>query len=407
MHRADSNPACRSSRPRPPPTILAARQLKDHPDNSPDGLRIIPLAEASLPPQAQTIVWSIMALAGFVLLIACANLANLQFARTAARGREFAIRGAWAPHADGCSRQLLSESLVLAFLGGVLGLVVAHWSNELLQRQFVFDSETILNLPLNLRVLLFALAASTASGLAFGLVPAWLASRTDVNDALKQGSRGTTGDRAQHRVQHSLIVAEVALAMMLLAGAGLVVTGLRSFAGLDPGWKVDGLTLGYLTLPEGKYGDGNALRAFADRLEERLAAIPGVQQAAVCWNLPVRQFNVGSSFTIDGRPEPPKGAPQGCSVNGVTPGYFKTLGMPVAGWPRFHHRRRHQPARRRHHQRGDGPRVLAGSVAARRTRQRRGDRGGRRQCRGSRRTRPNQRRRIKPTARLPRSRAVR
>lgn len=99
----------------------------------------------------------------------------------------------------------------------------------------------------NLRVLLFALSAAAASGVAFGLVPAWLASRTDLNDALKQGSRGATGDRSQTRLQHSLIVAEVALAMVLLAGAGLVVNGLRSFASLDPGWRVDGMTLGYLT----------------------------------------------------------------------------------------------------------------------------------------------------------------
>jgi predicted permease len=307
--------------------ILAIRQLQDHPENSAEGLRLVPLAESSMPPQARRIVWSVMALAGFVLLIACANLANLQFSRTAARGREFAIRGALGAPRERLLRQLLTESLLLAFLGGLLGLILAHWSNELLSRQFVFDGETVLSLPLNLRALGFALAASAVSGLAFGLVPAWLASRSNVNDALKQGSRGTTGDRSQHRLQHALIVSEIALALVLLTGAGLLVSGLRGFAALDPGWRVEGMTLGYLTLPGSKYGSGDSQRAFVDRLEEKLAALPGVERVAVCWNLPVRQFNVTSSFNIDGRPEPPKGPPQNCSVNGITPGYFSALGM--------------------------------------------------------------------------------
>lgn len=307
--------------------ILAVTQLKDHPDNSADGLRLVPLTQASLPPEAQRIVWSIVALAGFVLLIACANLANLQFARTAARGREFAIRGALGAPRGRLFRQLLVESLLIALIGGALGMVVAYWSNALLQRQFVADGETFLNLRLNLRILLFALAAATASGLVFGLAPAWLASRTDVNDALKQGARGATGDRTQHRMQHSLIVAEVALAMMLLAGAGLVVNGLRSFAVRDPGWQVKGLTAGYLTLPESKYGSDDAIRAFTARLEDKLNALPGVDHVAVAWSLPVGQFNQGSSFNIDGRPEPPKGTFQNCCVDGVSPGFFETLGI--------------------------------------------------------------------------------
>ncbi len=307
--------------------VLATRQRQEHPDNLAEGLRLEPLANASLPPEGRTIVWSIMALAGFVLLIACANLANLQFARTSARSREFAIRGALGAVRSRLLRQLLAESLLLALAGGGLGVLFALWCNELLRRQFVMEGETILALSLNLKVLAFALVASNLCGLAFGLVPAWLASRTDVNDALKQGSRGSTGGRSQHRMQQALIVAEVALALMLLAGAGLVVNGLRGFASLDPGWRVDGLSIGYLTLPEAKYGNGNQQRAFASQLEERLKAIPGVESAAVCWNLPISQFNVGASFNLDGRPEPPRGAVQNCSVDGVSTGYFHTLGM--------------------------------------------------------------------------------
>jgi predicted permease len=307
--------------------VLAARLAHDHPENSAETLRLVPLSESSLPPEARRIVWSIMALAGFVLLIACANLANLLFARTASRSRELAIRGALGAPRGRLLRQLLTESLLLALFGGLLGLVLARWSNELLSRQLVFDGETVLSLPLNLRVLGFALAVSTVSGLGVGLLPAFLASRTDVNDALKQGSRGTTGDRSQHRLQHSLIVAEVALALVLLAGAGLVVNGLRGFAALNPGWRVDGLTLGFLTLPESKYGTGDSQRVFTERLLERLEAIPGVERAALGWVMPVWQFNVAASFTVDGQAEPQKGRAPLRYLNGITPGYFKTLGM--------------------------------------------------------------------------------
>jgi putative ABC transport system permease protein len=315
--------------------VMAAKLARDFPENSAGSLRLVPLAESSLPPSARRIVWSVMALAGFVLLIACANLANLQFARTAVRGREFAIRGALGAPRARLLRQLLTESLLLALLGGAVGLVLADWSNTLLSRQFVVEGETVLKLPLNLRVLGFALAASTLSGLVFGLVPAWLASRTDINDALKQGSRGTTGDRSQHRLQHVLVVSEVALALVLLTGAGLVVSGLRGFASLDPGWRVEGMTLGSLTLPEGKYGDDDAKRAFTERLQERLSALPGAERVAVCWTLPVRQFNVTSGFTVDGRPEPPKGRAPTRFVNGVTPSYFDTLGMRVLAGRNF------------------------------------------------------------------------
>jgi putative ABC transport system permease protein len=307
--------------------VLATRLAHDTPENSPEKLKLVALSSASLPPEGRRVVWCIMGLAGFVLLIACANLANLLFARTAARSREIAIRGALGAPRRRLIRCLLTECLLLALLGGGLGLVLANWSNQLLSRQLVFEDETILKLPLNLKALGFALAASTASGLVFGLLPAWLASRTSLNEVLQQGSRGSTSDRSHHRLQHSLIVAEVALALVLLAGAGLVVSGLREYAALNPGWRVDGLVLGSLTLPNTKYGNGDAQRRFTERLQEKLASLPGVQEVALAWNIPLRQFNVTASFTPSGRFEIPKGQAPVRHVNGVTPGYFHTLGM--------------------------------------------------------------------------------
>ncbi len=309
--------------------LLAARLAQDHPEsNSAQGLGLVPLAEASLPPEGRRVVWMTMMLAGFVLLIACANLANLQFARTAMRNRELAIRGALGAPRGRLLRQLLTESLVIACLGGLLGLEVAWWGNQILKRQFVIQGENVLTLALNLRVLGFALAASAISGLAFGLLPALLASRSQVNEALKQGARGTTGDRSQHRMQDALVVAQVTLALVLLAGAGLVVRGLQRYSKSDPGWRVEGLSLGYLSLSKAKYGD-DQLPIFTDRLREKLAALPGVERAAIAWTLPVSQFNITASFAIAGRPESLPGHELMRYVNGVTPGYFRTLGMRV------------------------------------------------------------------------------
>ena len=185
---------------------LAARLREDHPDISPDeGLRIVALVEARMDPRGKIMLWLIMGLAGFVLLIACANLANLQFARTALRTRELAIRCAMGAPRSRLLRQLLTESLLIAVLGGLLGLVLARWVNQVLGQQLVENGKPLLNLKLNFAVLGFTLGVSTLSGLVFGLVPAWLASRTDVNAALKQGSRGATSDRSQHRLRHGLI----------------------------------------------------------------------------------------------------------------------------------------------------------------------------------------------------------
>ncbi|MEP7336682.1 MAG: ABC transporter permease [Acidobacteriota bacterium] len=307
--------------------ILAAKLAQTYPESNAEvGLRLVLLAESGNE-NGRRVVWLTMALAGFVLLIACANLSNLQFARTAMRAREFAIRAALGAQRGRLLRQLLTESLVLAFLGGLLGLLLAKWGNELLSRQLLSGDENGEALRLNFQALGFALAASTLAGLVFGLVPAWLASRADVNSALKQGSRGTTGDRSQHRLRHALVVVEVALALVLLAGAGLVVRGLQRFTVRDPGWQADGLTLGYLSLPGGKYGSSEAQRAFAEQLQAKLAALPGSERAALAFSLPMQAFGVTESFAIASRPAPPPGYEPLRYINRVTPGYFATLGM--------------------------------------------------------------------------------
>jgi putative ABC transport system permease protein len=307
---------------------LAARMRRDHPDNNSEvGLRALPLAQARMDPRGKIMLWLIMGLAGFVLLIACANLANLQFARTALRARELAIRGAMGAPRGRLLRQLLTESLLIAALGGLLGVLLSHWGNQILNSQLVEDGKPLLNLKLNFVVFGFALAASTLTGLAFGLVPAWLASRTDVNAALKQGSRGTTGDRAQHRLRHGLIVVQAALALTLLAGAGLVVSGLKNFAVQDPGWRVDGLSTGQLSLPDDKYSTGNLRNAFVERLQEKLSALPGVERAAIASSLPLSGFRMATDLAVEHRSEATSERRNLRGISFVSPDYFSTLGM--------------------------------------------------------------------------------
>lgn len=307
--------------------ILAAAQAQAFREsNAGIGLRLVPLAKI-MDPRGRLVLWLVMALAGSVLLIACANLANLQFARTARRTQEFAIRGALGASRGRLLRQLLTESFLIAVVGGLIGLMLAKWTNAIVGGLETASGDlAIFKLTLNLRVFGFALVASVISGLAFGLMPAWLASRTDVNQVLKQGARGTAGNRSRHRIQHALIVAEVALALVLLASAGLVVRGLNRFVGQEPGWQINGLTVGYLNLSAGKYRGAEAQHTFAERLREKLAALPGVERAAVSWCLPLSSFDTMGNFKVEGHTWP-EGREPIRFVNGVTPGYFEVLRM--------------------------------------------------------------------------------
>jgi putative ABC transport system permease protein len=309
-------------------TTLAAQLEKAYPQNNAgNSLRLVPLARSGQDDTGRMINWFIIGLASFVLLIACANLANLQFARTAGRAREYAIRAALGASRARIMRDLLAESLLLGLIGGALGLVLALWCNDLISQRIEVSDQVGYAVPLDYRVLGFALIISIASGVAFGLLPAWLASRTDVNDALKQGSRGTSASRTQHRLRHTLIVAEVAIALVLLAGAGFFIRGLQRFADRDSGWRPDGLLAGYVSLQMPKYAQEPKRIDFYDRLEARLAAIPGVERAAFVRSIPTSGFSSSSSVVVEGRPFPERGREPLVYVNTVSPGAFEVLGI--------------------------------------------------------------------------------
>jgi predicted permease len=303
---------------------LAARLRGEHPDtNSDTGFRLERMATARMDPRGRAMLWMILGLAGLVLLIACANLANLQFARTALRSKELAIRGALGAQRGRLVRQLLTENLLLALIGGAFGLLLAHWTGQWLARTLTEDGRPLLDTGMNAGVLTFAFLVSGFSGLAFGLLPAWAASRSDLNTVLKQGTRG--GGSAQHRLRNALIVSQVALALMLLTGAGLVISGLREFGRADPGWRIDGLTAGYLGLPSATYPDEQSRTAFANRLQDRLASLPGVERAAVANGLPVSGSRSHAGLSVEGADS--SGPPRLRSLNFISPDYFATLGI--------------------------------------------------------------------------------
>jgi putative ABC transport system permease protein len=307
-------------------SAIAARLAREHAENN-AGVRVIPLKGSATGDAGSNIAHFTLGLAGFVLLIACVNLANLQLARAAGRAKEYVIRAALGARRSRLMRQSITESLLLAVIGGALGLILAVWASRLIGSRIIIGDQVGINVPLDSSIMFFSVLITLLAGVAFGTSPAWIGSRVDVNEALKQGSRGTTAHRSQHRLRHGLIVAEVALALVLLTGAGLFMSGLYRFTRIDSGWRMEGLLTGYVSLPDKKYGTDDSRRAYYDRLQARLAALPGVERAAISMTLPLWGLPIRGGFVIEGRPEPPRGEEPVLSINRVSPGYFGALGM--------------------------------------------------------------------------------
>lgn len=305
---------------------LAAGIAKVHSVNSPDSIRLEPLQRSMSDEIGRKVMWFTFGLAGFVLLIACANLANLQLVRTASRSRELAVRAALGAGRLRLMRQSLTESLVVAFIGGVLGLIVAQAGVMFISRYLFFDLPGA-NISLDLKVFGFALLCSFLTGILFGTVPALFASRADINHALRESSRGSTASRSQNRLRHILIIGEVAFAMVLLSAAGLFLRGLQKFMNTDAGWRPDGLVTAQMTLRGDKYSKDPQVVTFLSELETRLKSLPEVQQVALGSSHPVFGFGSSSSFVVEGQPEPSADQYPEMFYEPVSNDYFQTLGV--------------------------------------------------------------------------------
>src|SRR5437899_5312294 len=268
-----------------------------------------------------------------VLVIACGNVANLLLARAAARQREMAVRAALGAGRLRVAHQLLTESVLLSLAGGGLGLLVAFWGVQALGQWSDASLPAMHGIGIDAWVLAFTLGVSVVTGLLFGLAPAFQVSRTDVNAALKQESRGDTGGRS-HRLRHLLVVSEVALSLVLLIGAGLLIKSFSRLNEVDPGFRTEGVLTFQVTLT-GEKSSPQKIN-FIEQILERLRALPGVQAAAATDSLPLTQFNRITAVDVEGRPpidlrrvhKPGEVTP--VSRPTVTLDYFNAMGIPLS-----------------------------------------------------------------------------
>ncbi len=263
-----------------------------------------------------------------VLLIANANVANLLLARASVRGKEMALRAALGASRARIVRQLLTESVMLSVLGGVGGLILAQWGTEALIKAVPQNIPRIATIQLDGVVLAFTLLVSLATGVIFGLVPAWQASRVDLNTALKSGSRTGGGGEGKGRLRNGLVIAEVALALILLICAGLLLQSFARLGRVSTGMRTDRLLTARVQLPDVGYPKNENIIAFFDQLLPRLRAIPGVESASVIMPLPLTGSNMVTTFD-DAEHPLPDGQRPGAPVRIIGTDYFQTMGIPV------------------------------------------------------------------------------
>jgi putative ABC transport system permease protein len=315
---------------------IAARLEKTYPEtNKGRRMMVWPAPRFLLDYETQQYSMMLLGSVMFVLLIACANVANLQFARATGRLREVAVRTALGASRWRVIAQLVTESVLLSLAGAVLGLLIARWGVGMMKGGMPPEIQRYIlgwkDISLDFRTLAFALGAAVASGILAGLAPAWQCSRPNLTKALKDGGRGSSSGGSHHRLRNILVGAEVALAVVLLVGAGLMVRGFRTLVGY--GQKLDPATLLTLRLAitDNKYHEPYQRAAFYRDVLDRIREIPGVSSAAAVSALPYSDHSDGRSFTIEGRAVEPGQLPSGM-YQVATPEYFDVVRLPlVAG----------------------------------------------------------------------------
>ena len=307
-------------------------------DDANMGATVSPLADFDVGWLRSTML-TLLAAVAFVLLIACVNVANLLLARGAARQKEFAIRLALGAAGARLARQLLTESFLLALAGGTAGLLLAAVSIRLLVSVFTLDAlqlnvRHLDTIAMDGRVFAFALVVACFTGVLFGIAPALSALRTNVNEPLKEGGRtGSTGGR--NRLRHVLVASEVALALVLLSGAGLMIKSMWRLLGVDPGLNPRNVLTMYVSVPQAEiYVGPPDLPRFCQDLEESVGSVPGVVSVGAVGHLPLRG-NAGRGFQIEGRPPTAPGDMPGADYSVACPDYFRTMGIPIVNGREF------------------------------------------------------------------------
>ncbi len=307
-------------------STIAARLEQQYPTSNVDqGVHVSPLLEAIVR-DTRLALLLLLGAVGFVLVVACANIANLLLASGAARRKELAVRAALGAGRARIVRQLMTESLVLAGAGGALGLTIAYWA---LRGLTVVVAERIPraeDIALDGAVLAFTVVIATVTGVAFGLAPALQLARRDTHDDLREGARGQ-GDHAKRGTRDALIAAEVALSLVLLVGAGLLLQSFWRLQNIDPGFRPDRVLTMQMALPTATYAEGDQIPVY-EQLYERLRRLPGVEMVGAINILPLSDNYDGNGFQIDERPMP-VGQNPSVQTRSVNPDYFRAMGTPL------------------------------------------------------------------------------
>jgi putative ABC transport system permease protein len=308
--------------------IVAARLAGQYPDsNAGFSVDLVPLRE-QLTGDARPTLWMLTAAVIAVLLIACVNVAHLLLVRAGAREREIAVRTALGANPGRLLRQLLTESVFLAVIAGVLGLLVAYWGAWILAKEAPAGLLQAGQIPIDWRVLAFTLLASILTGLAFGVVPAISGRRSNLNLVLRSGGRGGTGGRTRSRVRDVLMVCEVASSAVLLIAAGLLIRSLVRLQQVNPGFRSDHVLTMQLSLPQARY-PGLKVGLFYDQLVSHVAVLPGVESAGVCRFLPLSGSDASANFLIEGQPRLGAADQPRAKFRTASGGYFRALGIPL------------------------------------------------------------------------------
>lgn len=290
-------------------------------------VNVVPIHEQVVG-EIRPILIVLLAAVAFVLLIACANVANLLLSRAASRQKELAVRAALGAGRIRLVRQMLTESVLLALVGGIVGVLLAYWGTHLLVAFGPDNIPRLSEIRIDPRVLVFTLAVSLLTGMLFGLVPAVQASRPDLNDALKEGTRGSTGGRSG-TLRNAFVVAQVSLALVLLIGAGLMIRSFMRLQSVNTGFQPANVLTMRAQLPGKKYPEKHQIVDFFKQAQERIATIAGVQAVGAISYLPLTGLASRDSFKLPGQPPFPAGHEPGVEVRVVTPSYFQAMGIPL------------------------------------------------------------------------------
>ena len=310
---------------------VTARLEKQYPEtNTGLGATVYPLVDDMVRAYDKPI-WITMGFVGFVLLIACANIANLMLARASGRQKEIALRAALGASRWRIMRQLLTESVIIALIGGAFGVLLGYWGIDALRWSNPGDAAKFAagwhQLGINVPALLFTLGLSVFSGLVFGLAPALQVSKPNLNDSLKEGARQVSA--SSHRLRSALVVFEIALSLVLLVGAGLSVRSFLSLVKTSPGFNPDSVMTMRLMLPRAKYQQQPQRAAFYNDLLQRVKATPGVESAAFVNYLPLGGQNSSESYLVEGEAQPQPGRENEGRYRVATPDYFQTMRIPI------------------------------------------------------------------------------